>query len=144
MKQNTVIAIKGISGQGKSETIKLLRIIIKGLFTNHIEHLIKDDGDVKCIIEINNIKIGIESQGDPNSRQAQSIIDFVNQACNIIICSCRTSGETERNVINTKKNGYRLIWAANYRSYEISHTQLNQISANQMSEIVREIMNGVL
>lgn len=144
MKQNTTIAIRGIEGQGKSETIKLLRNVLKTNFKNHIEKLIKDDGDIKCILEINGIKIGIESQGDPKSRQGRSIIDFMNEDCNIIICACRTSGETETNVINTIKSGYRLIWATNYRSHQISNTQLNQNSANHLFEIIKDIMNGTL
>lgn len=144
MKQKTTIAIRGIGGQGKSETIKLLRDILKMQFSNHIENLILDDGDVKSILEINNIKIGIESQGDPKSRQGQSIIDFINDNCDIIICACRTSGETEINVLNTNNNGYRIIWATNYRSKQISNTQLNQISANHLFEIVRDILNGIL
>ncbi len=144
MKQNTTIAIRGIEGQGKSETIKLLRNILKRQFPNYIENLILDDGDIKCILEINNFKIGIESQGDPKSRQGQSIIDFINQNCNIIICACRTSGETEINVSHTKNNSYRIIWATNYRSNQISNTQLNQNSANHLFEIVRDILNGTL
>jgi hypothetical protein len=144
MIQKTTIAIKGIEGQGKSETIKLLREILKMKFSNHIENLILDDGDVKCILEINKIKIGIESQGDPKSRQGQSIIDFINNNCDIIICASRTSGETEKNILNTNNNGYRIIWATNYRSKQISNIQLNQNSANHLFEIVKEIIKGIL
>lgn len=144
MIQNTVIANRGIEGQGKSETIKLLRNEIKRRFPSHIEHVLLDDGDIKCILEINNIIIGIESQGDPKSRQGQSLIDFVNYGCNIIICTCRTSGETEINVYDTINHGYRLIMVTNYRSYQISHTQLNQISASHHYQIINDIINGTL
>lgn len=144
MIQNTVIANRGVEGQGKSETIKHLRNEIKSRFPSHAEHILMDDGDIKCIIEIDNIKIGIESQGDPKSRQGQSIIDFVSQGSNIIICACRTSGETEINVHNTINNGYRLILVTNYRSHQISHTQLNQISANHHFQIINDIISGIL
>lgn len=140
---NTVIVIKGVEGQGKSETIKLIRDELKKRYT-HTENLILDNGDIKSVITISDIKIGIESQGDPKSRQGESLNDFVLWNCNIIICACRTNGETKQNVIALKNKGYRLIWATNYRSHQIPHTQLNQISANHLFEIVRDILNGTL
>jgi hypothetical protein len=39
-------------------------------------------------------KIGIESQGDPNSRLEQSLIDFERAGCDIIFCTSRTRGMT--------------------------------------------------
>lgn len=38
--------------------------------------------------------VGIESQGDPNSRLLQSLSAFVAAKCDIIYCTCRTSGMT--------------------------------------------------
>lgn len=144
MKQKTTIAIKGKSGQGKSETIKLLRLAIKSFYPLHSENLIFDNGDIKCVITINDIKIGIESQGDPNSRQLKSIEDFLSWDCDIIICACRTSGETEVNVLNLINKGYRLIWAYNYRSRQIPNNQLNQFSVSQILELLNQIILGII
>jgi len=43
---------------------------------------------------VNVLVVGIESQGDPNSRLQQSILDFAVAKCDIIFCACRTSGMT--------------------------------------------------
>jgi len=58
--------------------------------------------DIKIIMS--NIKghtVGIESQGDPNSRLQQSLQDFYNAGCDIIICATRTAGMTVRWVCNS-------------------------------------------
>jgi hypothetical protein len=39
-------------------------------------------------------KIGIESEGDPNCRLGQSLIDFENAGCDIIFCAARMRGMT--------------------------------------------------
>lgn len=142
--KKTVIALKGIGGQGKSETIKRLRNLIKSTYTHHVENILIDKGDVKVIIEIKGVKIGIESQGDPDSRQEKSISEFVSKNCDIIICASRTRGETVDTVFNTKKDGYRVIWVTNYRSKEISHSELNNLSAKHLLELINQIMSSII
>jgi hypothetical protein len=62
--------------------------------------------DIKIIMTgVKGKKIGIESQGDPNSRLEQSLKDFVNAGCDIIFCACRTSGMTVQ-WINSHKPKY--------------------------------------
>lgn len=143
MIKKTALAIRGISGKGKSATIKLIREELKRRYS-HTESLLIDDGDIKSIITISELKIGIESQGDPNSRQGKSLDDFVSRGCHIIICACRTNGETQQNVINLKSKEYRLIWATNYRSYQIPHSDLNKVSVNHLCELINEIISGTL
>jgi hypothetical protein len=43
---------------------------------------------------VNGLAVGIESQGDPNSRLKRSLPAFAAAKCDIIFCACRTSGMT--------------------------------------------------
>lgn len=149
MIQKTIIANWGHAGQGKSETI---RLVYDNLMNNHsgaISTLINPigliGGDIQVIITINGFTIGIESQGDPNSRLFQSIPLFVSHNCDLIICATRTSGGTVNLVNDTANNqNYRLIWSTNHRSTSnnITQNQLNQYSANQLTDLVINVLNG--
>lgn len=140
----TTIVLKGKGGQGKSATIKLLRSLINSTYPSAVETILIDGADVKVLFEINGIKIGIESQGDPKSRQAKSIADFTALNCDIIICSSRTSGSTVRTVSNTQAHGYRIIWTTNYRSNHISHSTLNDLSAKYHLDLFGKVLLGTL
>ncbi|MDI9319952.1 MAG: hypothetical protein QM530_05685 [Phycisphaerales bacterium] len=58
---------------------------------------------------MNGIKIGIESQGDPNSRVFVSIPIFVNLNCDLILCATRTRGATVQ-IIEGLKNDFQINW----------------------------------
>lgn len=63
--------------------------------------------DLKVIIQYRNVKIGLESQGDPGSRLVNSIDEFVHQyECDIIICACRTKGKDARTIKHLCKPDY--------------------------------------
>lgn len=151
MKQKTTIANWGHAGQGKSETI---RLVYDNLLNNHgatVSTLITPQGlsggDIQVIITLNGYTIGIESQGDPNSRLFKSIPLFVQHNCDLIICATRTSGRTVQLVEQTERNnGYRLFWATNCRSRSsnVNHNQLNNYSANQLTDLVMNVLNGNL
>ena len=142
--KNTTIAIAGRLVQGKSETIYLLRDLIRTTYTVK-ENVFFDDGkDVKVIMEIGEIKIGIESEGDPDSRQPDSIKHFIKDDCNIIISTCRTRSDTKDALTETQRFGYRVIWSRNYRSEHVSHQKLNDLSANSLLELLDSILKGHL
>lgn len=76
--------------------------------------------DVKAIVFIPQadghiVKVGIESYGDPKPslRQGESIKEFVDKGCEIILVACRETGYTKNNVTNLQKNGWQLIWFDN-------------------------------
>jgi hypothetical protein len=55
--------------------------------------------------------MGIESQGDPNSRIFKSLPFFVNKECDIILCACRNRGETVWEVEKLHKDfDYDIVW----------------------------------
>ena len=143
--QPTAIAIYGPANQGKSATIKAVAHQLQLMFPSLIKQVINDGVDITYIFEVNNIKIGIESQGDPNSHQAASLRKFVTHKCEIIICASRTTGMTV-DAVNDLHNqhGYHIIWSANHRSWEKNQTQLNEISAKQICELIHMILKGQL
>jgi hypothetical protein len=92
-----IFALQGLSNSGKSSTlIELLNQIISKYPQSRVQALQGGTKDVKVIVDlVNGMRIGIESQGDPNSRLQQSLADFRSAKCDIVFCACRTSGMTE-------------------------------------------------
>ena len=85
-----IVALYGTSNVGKSMTIKLLyqKLIDnyeKDILLDSVKQMKSFDGDIRVVITINGKVIGIESQGDPNSRIFESLPFFVELKCDIII-----------------------------------------------------------
>ena len=85
----TIIAIYGRKNEGKSETIKNVCRILLSNFPNSVPsipiHEIDYNSDILLTIKLGSTLIGIESQGDPNSRMINddTIKDLANQNCDI-------------------------------------------------------------
>lgn len=144
MKKN-IIAIWGQAQQGKSDTVKRIAQHILSNYPTAISTPTNIDfsADIKVIIEIGKIKIGIESQGDPNSRLFESLKEFAKIKCDLIICSTRTSGATVDVVSNLhSSDNYEIIWATNYRSNEKPHATLNDLSARQIFELIQNLITN--
>ena len=161
--KKTIVANWGSSEQGKSATIKELsklivnaysHCLIEDLITARYVTLYELDftNDIQIIIEIGSLKIGIESQGDPNSRIFESLKIFTGQnpdrerQCDIIICSTRTSKKTVKAVsaLSSVPFEYEIIWVTNYRSYEKDKNRLNYQTARHQLGLVKEIIHGNL
>ena len=94
--------------KGKSETIKKVCQILLRDFPSAIPSKTPNySGDILLTIKLSNIKIGLESQGDPNSRMiyddtlkklADSELIPELGGCDIIICATRTGGMTVKKV----------------------------------------------
>lgn len=142
--KKTVIANWGHADQGKSETVKKVAQLLIQLNSNvELEPSNIDfSKDIRVIITIDGIKYGIESMGDPNSRLFSSLPYFVEQNCDFIICSTRTSGATVDKVNALRKDGYDIIWVTNHRSRDRNKELLNQLSAKNILELIKEILMG--
>lgn len=122
-----IITLMGLAQRGKTETITLA---FQHLLDKYPQHAIiiddgKISGDVKAILFINGAKVGIESQGDPNSRQMRSIDEFVNMGCDIILSASRTRGMTTRS-IKKYEQSYNILWFQKEKAKE----QTNYFSTN--------------
>ena len=71
-----VIVNKGHAAVGKSSSIKQVYEMLKTLYPSAVTD-IKKDGDITATIDINGVLVGIESQGDPNSRMFATLPDLV-------------------------------------------------------------------
>lgn len=143
--KKTIIANWGSSQQGKSETIKRVTKLILQNYPNAVCESINFEVDIKVVITINDIKVGVESTGDPNSRLPESLKLFASVNCDIILCSTRTSGGTV-NAVDTlaAENGYNVIWVTNHRSNEYDHQELNQMSAENIYKIFDSVYKDKL
>jgi hypothetical protein len=141
MKEKTIIVIKGGGNQGKSDTIRRISVELQRAYPSATVQILIDLTDIKALITVGEIRIGIESQGDPNSRLEESMYDFAdNHKCDIIVCATRTSGSTVEIVeAVAEEYDYRIIWGTNYRSSD-NHDVLNQFSARQIVELTTSVM----
>jgi len=86
-----LFALRGTTHKGKSQTI---RTVVELLTQNHpdatIEHNHTTKAEIRIVLTINGLKIGIDSQ---SGRLASgSLALFVNDGCDMIVCATRTSG----------------------------------------------------
>ncbi len=93
---NNIYALQGRGNVGKSSTLKIVYDEIAHKYPSAtIQNLTPKTADIKMIISnVNGHVIGIESQGDPNSRLERSLQDFEQAGCNIIFCATRSFGMT--------------------------------------------------
>ncbi|HZW87087.1 MAG TPA: hypothetical protein VFF41_06475 [Gallionella sp.] len=91
-----IYTLQGRGDSGKSDTIKIIFAeLVRKYPSASVQRLSSGTRDIKAILtNVKGHKVGIESQGDPGSRLQQSLQDFANANCTIIICATRTSGMT--------------------------------------------------
>lgn len=122
-----ILTLTGLAQSGKTETIKLVFQLLIERYPQHA--IIIEEGfgnrDVKALLFINGAKVGIDSQGDPNSRQMRSIDEFVNMGCDIILSASRTRGMTTRS-IKKYEQSYNILWFQKEKAKE----QTNYFSTN--------------
>jgi hypothetical protein len=145
----TIIAIHGRSNEGKSETIKKVCSLILQTFPTAIPSLdnIDYNGDILLTVTINEIKIGIESQGDPNSRMIydETLRKLANEKCDIIICATRTGGMTVKKVDSIANDyGFHTLWISSFWSPTLNSEVLNRKAAENIIDIVKSLIVGQL
>ena len=93
-----IFALQGRGSCGKSDTIiGVFSELVRKYPSATVHHLSSGTHDIKVVLtNVKGQKVGIESRGDPGSRLQQSLRDFANANCTIIICATRTSGMTVR------------------------------------------------
>ena len=103
------IALKGKSKIGKSQTIRTVDELLRAkLPTAEVEHEHRTRVELRGVLSINGVKIGVESTGENIGRMQSSFDLFVSLGCEVIICATRTTGKTV-NAVNTLE-GYEVVW----------------------------------
>ncbi len=134
-----IIGLFGAAKVGKSTTInKVYDILTQKYDYTEIGQSLLQYKDIRVVIVINGIKIGIESQGDPNSRLKESLDIFVKVGCDIIVCATRTSGMTV-SWVEAKQPLYHVEWKEKKKKPEHDVTQQTISNLNMANEIVAEI-----
>lgn len=118
MIEKTIIANYGDWDLGKTESIILAYKKMREVAaSDKVLHVDKDD--VCAVLEINGIKVGICSQGDPWSHQKSWLEALMAEDCIIILAACHHSGVTADRIEDCATTyDYRLYWTSNARIYE--------------------------
>jgi len=99
---------------GKTTTISAIYKILLEMFPEAgAEYLLDPGQDIRAVVTIRGIRIGIESQGDPwkmAARLEPSLALFVSLECEAIICATRTFGGTVDVVRGLENHGYAFTW----------------------------------
>jgi hypothetical protein len=152
----TIIALYGRAKEGKTETIKKVCELIMTNFPNAVSypHHINYNADILAAIQLGNVKIGLESQGDPKSRMiredtikqlADKNIDFQLGGCDIIVCATRTGGATIRKVDTiADRYGYNTLWKSSYYTPGLNTAVVNKIAAEEIVNLIQAIIVGQL
>lgn len=120
MAEKTIIANYGDRDLGKSQSILMVYEMLKVAANDRDNKPLQtNNGDVCAVLEINGVKVGICSQGDPKSCQKGWMDTLVNkEECTIILAACRYNGATADLIVSYKKQGYRIYWTENARFYQ--------------------------
>lgn len=102
-----IIALQGPASSGKTSTLLYVFRDLQAKYPNATVQVLAKTHDMKVLLhQLNGKTVGIETQGDPNSRLQKSLSDFMVAKCDIIFCACRTSGMTVEwvNAFSAKHN----------------------------------------
>lgn len=148
-----VIANRGAGQIGKSASILAVYHLLKERgFKPILEEwqYEYENGDIKAIFEINDVKVGIESQGDPGCEMEAAMEEFVEKGCEIIVAACRTKSDTYEKVrtyLGVEK-GYDVLWCAHYvyprEKADSTWRILNKAYAEQVLELIQDRIAGVI
>jgi hypothetical protein len=140
--EKLLIAVRGPANSGKTATIvRVYKIIEKKYKPNVLSVTPPFWGkEIRAILTIEKIKIGIVSLGDPSNKPRKNLEYFLQyfsrQDCQIIICACRTKGSTY-DAVDHMKQKYRVNWHDKIGV----QTDAAQRTANQ--KMAQQIVNEV-
>lgn len=127
-----------------------LRKVYDILASKYPHTILRNGNDIKAIVTVGDCKVGIETQGDPKPYLVtpQSMEDFRNAGCRIVVAACRTSGDTWNAVYEMEtKYGYQLFEALHPRPYDTTLTStsydlLNQHYAEGVVALIEDMAVG--
>ena len=104
-----VFALRGRRKIGKSQTIRTVDELLRLKYPSvSIEHEYRTKAELRVVLCVNGVKIGIESTGEKIERIKASFDLFVSLGCDIIICASRTTGRTV-DAVNALPQ-YEVVW----------------------------------
>lgn len=143
-----VIANRGAGGIGKSSAIKAVYWLLKKDMGIEPDVEVWQGDDIMAVFDINDVKIGISSQGDPDSWMESNMDDFVKKECGIIVTACRMKSHTYQKVYDYlgEDNDYDIIWYGHYVYQVLGAEEIqeifNQRYAEQVVMLIEERIAG--
>lgn len=142
-----IIVNWGAEKVGKTPSLKKVYELLSAKYPHVV---LRSGNDIKAIVTIGNVKVGIETAGDPRPYLVtpQSMEDFRNAGCRIVVAACRTSGETWDAVYEMEtKYGYQLFETLHHRPYDTklspaSYDLLNQRYAEGIVALIEDMAIG--
>lgn len=135
--QKHVIAVYGAKEMGKSGSIKMAFRMLQEKYPEKAEILI-DGYDIKALLCIHGKMVGVESQGDPHSRQMDSVAEFAERGCAIILVASRTRGMTTKSIGKLKPE-YKIDWIWKGDYFDPDHQEeTNRQLAEKLVEMVEK------
>lgn len=136
--KNLIIAVAGVYDCGKTTTLRMVRDkLINDLGGKIAPGGFNGGGDIKLVIDIKGFKIGIETQGDPGGRLKASLEKFASIHCEIIICACRSYGQT-RDTVKSYDATHDVVILDKGRAAAARQTQENEKYRDDVVRIVRD------
>lgn len=141
--RKTAIAVWGGPSQGKSSSVREIVTRIHTVFLNAlIDFRVKGEVDVLTLITIGRFKIGIESQGAPDSRLDGSLQLFIKEQCDVIVCAVPEGEGTLRSMERLRVEGYDILRTSNYFCRDKDSHAVNELFADHILLLIREILRG--
>lgn len=143
----TIVAIKNSSDKKKTETLREFASLMLTTYPNLIPILpipafVPSEWDFRLVVEINGIRIAIESQGDPNSKLQERLFDLAdNFNVDIILCTTRTKWETVYAVEDLcNQKGFQYIWSSTYQMIGKANQDIaNQAKARHLLDLLQSL-----
>jgi hypothetical protein len=132
-----VVAVQGVSNVGKSTAIRAAYDAILAKYPSAMVSYRLLRKDVRAVITIDGVKIGIESQGDPGSRLLESLKLFVKEGCDLIVCATRTSGATVE-ALNRLGHRYDIEWIRHRSLSGAERSTQHGVTVERILEVVRK------
>lgn len=137
----------GAANVGKTPSLKKVYELLSSKYPHTV---LRNGNDIKAIVNIGDCKVGIETQGDPKPYLVtpQSMEDFRNLGCRIVVAASRTSGDTWDAVYEMEtKYGYQLFDIHHPRPYDTplstaSYDLLNKRYAEGVVAIIEGMAMG--
>ena len=154
----TLLALSGLPKAGKTKTIKEVYRLLRETYPEATvtwvdpkeEPAESSDKDICLFMEIDGTLIGIESQGDPNSRLQKSLKQFAEHQppCEVILCARRTGKGTRgmAQVIEQPHTvyGYHIVPIPKKKRHQKNTKCANEESAKRIDRENNECAKHIL
>lgn len=137
MKLKTIVAITGNDGQGKVAVVQALVSEIRKKYPRAHFETVKSEVQSKHLIVTKGITIGVEDLNDAEDRVTDSLKYFVNEQCDVIICTIKNRGSFA-SAVDGLDDKYDIIWSSNYSTNERNRKVLNTLFAQGILKMLEQ------